>query len=71
MLFFTLKTNKSPSYDNLNVNECNQNQVSWVKIPLMNIFSQSLSTGTFPNKMKIAGVLSIFKNVKKNYCIHL
>ena len=37
----------------------------------MNIFSQSLSTGIFPEKMKIAKVSPIFKNGKKNYCIQL
>ena len=31
----------------------------------MNIFSQSLSTGIFPGKMKIARVSPIFKTVKK------
>ena len=36
-----------------------------LKIPLMNIFSQSLSTGIFPEKMKIAKVSPIFKNGKK------
>ena len=36
-----------------------------LKIPLMGIFSQSLSTGILPDKMKIAKVLPIFKNGKK------
>ena len=36
-----------------------------LKILLMNIFSQSLSTGIFPDKMKIAKVSPIFKNGKK------
>ena len=40
-------------------------------IPLMNIFSQSLSTGIFPDKMKISKVSPIFKYGKKNYCIQL
>ena len=31
----------------------------------MGIFSQSLSTGILPDKMKIAKVLPIFKNGKK------
>ena len=35
----------------------------------MNIFSQSLSKGIFPDKMKIVKVSPIFKNGKKNYCI--
>ena len=36
-----------------------------LKIPLMNIFSQSLSTGIFPEKMKIVKVSPLFKNGKK------
>ena len=51
--FFTLKTNKSPGYDNLHVNVI-RSMYHELKIPLMNIFSQSLSTGIFPGKMKIA-----------------
>ena len=35
-------------------------------IPLLNIFSQSLSTGIFPDKMKIAKVSPVFKNGKKS-----
>ena len=68
--FFTLKTNKSPGYDNLHVNII-RSMYHELKIPLMNIFSQSLSTGIFPEKMKIAKVSPIFKNGKKNYCIQL
>ena len=36
-----------------------------LKIPLMNIFSQSLSTRIFQDKMTIAKVSPIFKNGKK------
>ena len=49
----------------------NQKYVHELKIPLMNIFSQSLSKGIFPDKMKIVNVWPIFKNGKKNYCIQL
>ena len=62
--FFTLKTNKSPGYDNLHVNVI-RHMYHELKIPLMNIFGQSLSTGIFPDKMKIAKVSPIFKNNKK------
>ena len=37
-----------------------------LKTPFMNIFSQSLSTGIFPDKMKITKVLSIFHSSKKS-----
>ena len=57
--FFTLKTNRSTSY-NLYVNVI-RNMYHELKIPLMDIFSQSLSTGIFPDKMKIAKVSTIFK----------
>ena len=36
-----------------------------LEIPLMNIFSKSLSIGIFPDKMKIAKVSPIFKNCRK------
>ena len=62
--FFTLKTNKSPGYDNLHVNVI-RSMYHELKIPLMNIFSQSLSTGIFPEKMKIVKVSPLFKNGKK------
>ena len=57
--FFTLKTNRSTSY-NLYVNVI-RSMYHELKIPLMDIFSQSLSTGIFPDKMKIAKVSTIFK----------
>ena len=60
-----LKTNKSPGYDNLHVNVIRSIYLK-LKIPLMNIFSQSLSTGIFPDKMKITNFSPIFKNGKKS-----
>ena len=50
--------------------ECSMNYHE-LTIPLMNIFSQSLSTGILSDKMKISKVSPIFKNGKKNYCIQL
>ena len=45
-----------------------------LKIPLMNIFSQSLSTGIFLDKMKTAKISLAFENGKKsiasNYSLH-
>ena len=63
-VFFTLKTNKSSDYDNLHVNVI-RHMYHELKSPLMNIFGQSLSTGIFPDKMKIAKLSPIFKNNKK------
>ena len=59
-----MKTNKSPGYDNLHAIVI-RSMYHELKILLMNIFSQSLSTGIFPDKMKIAKVSPIFKNGKK------
>ena len=53
--FFTLKTVKSPGYDNLHVNVI-RNMYHELIIPLMNVFSQSLSTRIFPDKMKITKI---------------
>ena len=53
--FFTLKTSKSPGYDNLHVNVI-RNMYHELIILLMNVFSQSLSTRIFPVKMKIAKI---------------
>ena len=63
--FFKLKTNKSSGYDNVHVNVIRNMYHEW-KRTLMNICSQSLSTETFSDKMKIAKVLPIFKNGKKS-----
>ena len=60
----TLK-NKSPGYDNVHVNEI-KSRYHELKTPLVNIFSQFLSTGIFPDKMKITKVSPIFKNDKKS-----
>ena len=62
---FTLKTNKSPDYDNLHVNVI-RSMYHELKITLINIFIQSLSTRIFPDKMKIVKVSPIFKNGKKS-----
>ena len=62
--FFKLKRNKSAGYDNLHVSVI-RNMYHELKITSRNIFSQSLSTGIFPDKKKIAKVSPIFKNGKK------
>ena len=55
-----VKSNKSPGYNKLQVNVIRKFYHE-LKIPLMNIFSLSLKTGIFPEKMKIAKVSPIFK----------
>ena len=63
--FFSLKPNKTPGYDNINVNVV-KNIYQELKTPLMCIFNLSLSTGIFPDKLKIAKVSPISKNGKKD-----
>ena len=65
MLFFSLKTNKSPGYDNIHVNVI-RNLYNELKTPLMNIFNLSLNTGIFPDRMKVAKVTPIFKKGEKS-----
>ena len=64
MPFLKWETNKNPGRDNLHVNVI-RSMYHELKIPLINIFSQSLSTGIIPDKMKIAKVSPIFKIGKK------
>ena len=58
--FFSLKTNKSPGYDDINFNVIRQCFGSLHK-PLLHVFSQSLKTGVFPDELKIARVSPLFK----------
>ena len=60
-----MKTNKCPGYDSLHVNVI-RSMYHELKVKLMNIVSQSLSAGIFPDKMKIAKVSPTFKNGKKS-----
>ena len=63
-VFSSLKPNKTPGYDNINVNVVKKIYEE-LKTPLMRIFNLSLSTGVFPVKLKIAKVSPIFINGKK------
>ena len=59
--FFSLKPIKTPGYDNIDVNIVRK-IFKKLKTPLMRIFNLSLTTGTFPDKLKTAKVSPIFKN---------
>ena len=63
--FFSLKANKTPGCDNINVNVVKKIYEE-LKTPLICIFNLSLSTGIFPDKLKIAKVSPIFKNGEKD-----
>ena len=64
-VFSSLKPNKAPGYDNINVNVVKKIYEE-LKTPLIRIFNLSLSTGVFPVKLKIAKVSPIFINGKKD-----
>ena len=51
MMYFLHGKQKSPGYKNLHVTAMRSLSYE-LKIPLMNSFSQSISTGIFPDKMK-------------------
>ena len=63
--FFSIKPSKTPGYDNINVNVIKKIYEE-LKTSLMQIFNPSLSTGIFPDKIKIAKVSPIFKNGEKD-----
>ena len=59
--FFSLKTNKSPGYDNINLNvvtKCFEE----INKPLKHLVNLSLKNGIFPKKIKIPKVILLFKN---------
>ena len=60
-VFFSLKLNKSPDYDEVSFNVIKKFFRSLHK-PLLYIFNVSLQNGTFPDELKIAGVAPLFKN---------
>ena len=57
--FNSLKSNKSPGFDNISSSVVNF-YISAIFNPLKHIFNLSLRTGIFPNGMKIARVSPIF-----------
>ena len=62
--FKTLKRNKAPRYDALDVNIITS-VYEFIKKPLLNIFNKSIKLGIFPEIMKLAKVTPIFKSGKK------
>ena len=58
--FFPLKLNKSPGYDEVSFNVVKK-CFSELCEPLKNIFSLSIETGVFPDKLKIARVSPVYK----------
>ena len=60
-VFFSWKTNKSPGYDDINFNVLKK-CFGEINEPLKQLFNLSLENGIFPEKMKIAKVIPLFKN---------
>ena len=58
--FLTLKSNKSAGLDEISVNVV-KSIFDKIPIPIYHIFNLSLKQGIFPNKLKIANVLPVFK----------
>ena len=59
--FFSLKTNKSPGYDDINFNVAKK-CFGEINVPLKHLFNLLLENGIFHEKMKIAKVIPLFKN---------
>ena len=59
-----MKPNETADYDNINVIVINKTYAK-LKTPLMYIFNLTLSSGIFPDWLKIAKVSPIFKNGEK------
>ena len=62
--FKSLKRNKAPGHDGLDVNIITS-VYELIKKPLLKIFNESINLGIFPENMKIAKVTPIFKSGKK------
>ena len=62
--FKSLKRNKAPGHDGLDVNNITS-VYELVKKPLLKIFNESVNLGIFPEDVKIAKVTPIFKSGKK------
>ena len=58
--FFSLKTNKSPGYDNINYDVIRKCFI-YISKPLKDIFQRSLITGLFPDQLKMAKITPIHK----------
>ena len=66
--FYSLKTNKSPGYDDITFNAINV--FDFIAEPLRYIFSNSLAQGNFPEEMKIARITPIYKGGDKENVVN-
>ena len=63
--FKSLKINKAPGFDQIDVNLINQ-IYNHIKEPLIRIFGDSIKLGVFPEKLKLAKVTPILNLEKMN-----
>ena len=62
--FFSIKSNKSPGYDDISSNVIKE-IYNYIQKPLKRIFSLSITKGIFPDDLKIAKVTPIYKAGEK------
>ena len=67
--FYSLKTNKSPGYDDISFSATN-NVFDFTVEPLRYIFNNSLAQGIFPEEMKIARKTPIYKGGDKENVVN-
>ena len=67
--YFSLKTNKSPSYDDTAFNAVN-NVFDFIVEPLRYVFNNSLAQGIFLAEMKIAQITPTFKGGDKENVVN-
>ena len=63
--FFSLQPNRSPGHDEISFNVI-KNCFGPLSTPLLNIFNLSLEKGIFPDELKIARVITIYKTSDEN-----
>ena len=68
MTFYSLKTNKSPGYDDISFNAINV--FDFIVDPLRYIFSNSLAQGIFLEEIKIAQITPIYKGGDKENVVN-
>ena len=62
---YSFKTDKAPGYDNISMYTIKKS-FDLIVQPLANIINQSLYTGIFPEKLKIAKVIPVYKSGEQN-----
>ena len=63
-VFKSLKRNKAPGHDGLDIN-ITTSVHEFIKKPLLKIFNESINLSIFPENMKIEKVTPVFKSGKK------